>query len=199
MNYDLFLLKVVGQSDLFTGVTFLRIYEWAENCVSYGYHQSEEAVRKIVGMKLPIVKRPTGGGIVFHGEDLCFSFIFNNNSPFFSSHILEMYEKIINRVRNAFSLLGVELVKPAKKISRVYNSSSSPRYIEPLCFSRVDEYELTFNGKKVLGCAIRKTDEGVLAQGSIDINAIGIKNRVEDISCALKTSLSDFKPEIPNF
>ena len=62
----------------------LRFYNWASPGVTFGYSQRRKAVLEAVAAAktsiTDIVRRPTGGGIVFHETDITFSFIFPSPS-----------------------------------------------------------------------------------------------------------------------
>jgi hypothetical protein len=53
------------------GVPVLRLYRWGEPSATFGYAQRLEMVKASVP-GLPLMRRWTGGGVVFHGRDLHF-------------------------------------------------------------------------------------------------------------------------------
>src|SRR5438876_9547937 len=50
----------------------LRVYSWEQPAVSIGYFQKFPA--HLAG-KIDIVRRPTGGGLVYHGEDTTYTVV----------------------------------------------------------------------------------------------------------------------------
>ena len=69
-------------------IPVLRIYSWEAPSYSVGYFQKiDEVVGKIKASQedIAVVRRLTGGGWVFHGEDLTFSLVIRYPNPFFSN------------------------------------------------------------------------------------------------------------------
>src|SRR5262245_14270496 len=76
MDLDVFLLHKVCQSQ--NPILIVRTYGWREPTISLGIHQSADDVAAVCSTNansssfsssLPVVKRPTGGRAILHGED----------------------------------------------------------------------------------------------------------------------------------
>lgn len=67
MELDLWMLDQLEQNEAIGA--YLRLYQWESTCISIGRHQ---ATLKATNA-LAVVRRPTGGGSVLHGADLCYS------------------------------------------------------------------------------------------------------------------------------
>jgi len=86
----------------------IRFYGWKPNCVSIGFFQSiNDEVNLDMAKKLgvDIVRRYTGGGAVFHHDEITYSIILPER--FVSSDIIESYSKICKGVIFGLNNLGL--------------------------------------------------------------------------------------------
>src|SRR5580698_10436512 len=56
------------------GCPLLRFYSWREPAASFGYFQKFAEVERMTHLR-PLVRRPTGGGLVPHDADWTYSFV----------------------------------------------------------------------------------------------------------------------------
>src|SRR5437773_12364314 len=63
-------------------VPTIRFYRWRSPALSFGYF-GEFADVAIYAAERDLVRRWTGGGIVFHGDDLSYSIVIPANDPVF--------------------------------------------------------------------------------------------------------------------
>src|SRR5258708_26441834 len=61
------------------GQPILRFYSWSEPAASFGYFQKFREVERLTLLR-PLVRRPTGGGIVPHMEDWTYSAAFTTSA-----------------------------------------------------------------------------------------------------------------------
>ena len=134
----------------------IRFYRWDHPALSFGYfgkfgdvvnHESERDV----------VRRWTGGGIVFHGNDLTYSLVIPSHDPAFSKSSMTIYEKIHAAIR-------ATLIADGKNTELAENAA--PKTSEA-CFSNAVRADVLWNGQKIAGAAQRRTRRGLLQQGSI--------------------------------
>lgn len=144
-----------------------RVYRWQPYAISLGYNQNPDELNleKCKQDKIDIVRRPTGGRAVLHAEEITYSIIFPKDSEFFSSDILTTYNQINKGILQGLQLIGVkaELVEhnPDKK-------EKSSAYKDKIpCFSKSAKFEITFQGKKLVGSAQRRYENSILQHGSI--------------------------------
>jgi lipoate-protein ligase A len=138
------------------GKPVLRFYGWTEPAASFGYFQKYAQVERATFLR-PLVRRPTGGGIVPHDADWTYSLTFPTSNDWYSLRAVESYRRVHEWVRSAFAKLGVsaELAPGGKK--------SSPGQ----CFSGYEKSDLLWRGKKIAGAAQRRNKLGLLIQGSV--------------------------------
>src|SRR5213592_2825228 len=71
----------------------IRFYRWHSPALSFGYFGKFAHVACYAGER-DLVRRWTGGRIVFHGEDLTYSIVIPANDNAFSESSMAIYEKV---------------------------------------------------------------------------------------------------------
>ncbi|RMG75025.1 MAG: lipoate--protein ligase family protein [Nitrospirae bacterium] len=141
----------------------LRFYGWKGRAVTLGAFQRLSEINREYCEKsfIPLVRRPTGGRAILHGEDLTYSFSSLNSPPFFSENLLKTYAYISQAFLKGFMKMGVDVeFKKRRERGRVLTGSS-------LCFQSVSYGEITLKGKKLIGSAQKRWKRGFLQQGSL--------------------------------
>jgi lipoate-protein ligase A len=138
------------------GKPVLRFYGWNEPAATFGYFQKFSEVERATHLR-PLIRRPTGGGIVPHDADWTYSFAVPPNHEWHLLKAEESYRRIHEWIRDAFTKLKIEteLAPDAKK--------SLPGQ----CFVGHEKFDLLWHGKKIAGAAQRRNKSGLLIQGSI--------------------------------
>lgn len=89
----------------------VRFYGWKPSAISIGYFQSlkeEVEAKECTKEGIDIVRRITGGGAVFHQNELTYSFVCSEKSNLVSKNILDSYKKICNSLVLGFKELGLK-------------------------------------------------------------------------------------------
>ena len=134
----------------------IRFYQWDHSALSFGYFGKFADVAAH-SKERDIVRRWTGGGIVFHGDDLTYSIVIPAADPAFSKSSISIYEKIHDAIRAAFAANG-------RSVELAINSAPK---ISDSCFANAVRADVLSNGRKIAGAAQRRTRGGLLQQGSI--------------------------------
>jgi len=152
MALDEALLEMVAR----VGQPVLRFYGWTEPAATFGYFQKFSEVERATHLR-PLIRRPTGGGIVPHDADWTYSAVFPPGHEWYSLKAEESYRRIHEWLRQAFVGLkvGTELAPDRKK--------SLPGQ----CFSGHEKSDLLWRGQKIAGAAQRRNKSGLLIQGSV--------------------------------
>jgi lipoate-protein ligase A len=138
------------------GEPVLRFYGWTEPAATFGYFQKFSEVRRTTHLR-PLIRRPTGGGIVPHDADWTYSFVVPPNHEWYLLKAIESYRRIHEWIQNAFAKLKIETeLAPCRK-------KSAPGE----CFAGHEKFDLLWRGKKIAGAAQRRNKSGLLIQGSI--------------------------------
>ncbi|MFH2033416.1 MAG: hypothetical protein ABIJ26_01750 [Candidatus Margulisiibacteriota bacterium] len=118
------------------------------------------------------MKRPTGGGIVFHNEaEVTYSLVMDKNDPRLPKGLVPAYKVISKAIVCALRKVGVD-AKIGTRVSRLRRAQSSRHQGikekgEELCFAWPAEYEVVCQGKKIVGSAQKRGRKALLQQGSI--------------------------------
>ena len=138
----------------------LRFYRWARPAISFGYFGAYADVA-MHHDRCDLVRRWTGGGIVFHGDDLTYSIVLPGCAAAPIPPARLIYAEVHSAIRNALAQeAGVTLARRA-----------APK-ISEACFANPVEADVMLGGRKIAGAAQRRTRAGLLHQGSIQHNAL---------------------------
>lgn len=138
------------------GRAVLRFYSWSEPAASFGYFQKFSEVERRVALR-PLVRRPTGGGIVPHDHDWTYSASFPVSSHWYDLKATESYCHIHQCIRDAFGKLGIST-----------ELAASARIAAPgECFAGYEKSDVLWHGRKIAGAAQRRNRCGLLIQGSV--------------------------------
>ena len=156
-------------------VPSIRFYRWASPVLSFGYFGRFGEVASYAHER-DLVRRWTGGGTVFHGDDLTYSIVIPSGDPAFGESSTSIYEKIHRAVVDALAANGecAELA-PIVRIADSGIASSDRGYD---CFANPVRADVMLDGRKIAGAAQRRTRAGLLHQGSIQ--GIYLRNGLAD-------------------
>jgi lipoate-protein ligase A len=138
------------------GSAILRFYGWAEPAATFGYFQKISDVESLTPLR-PLIRRPTGGGIVPHDHDWTYSVAISPDSAWYGLRAIESYRRIHEWIRAAFNAMGIETALAPEALL------TGPGQ----CFAGYERFDLLFGGRKVAGAAQRRTKSGLLIQGSV--------------------------------
>jgi|YelNatPaOPRAMG01_1025707.scaffolds.fasta_scaffold02600_10 lipoate-protein ligase A len=134
----------------------LRFYSWTTPAATFGYFQPYEQVARWTSVR-PLVRRPTGGGLVLHIADWTYSLVFPRAHPWYALRAMESYRQLHHWLQTAFLELGIRS-----------DLASEPRKEHPgQCFAGPERFDLVWAGRKMAGAAQRRTRHGLLIQGSV--------------------------------
>jgi lipoate-protein ligase A len=166
-------------------VPCIRFYRWQSPALSFGYFGKFADVARYETER-DLVRRWTGGGIVFHGEDLTYSIVVPASDPAFAESSISLYEKIHHALAEALNITGkrAELATVAAVYDRrkprkgdlqiapavddccsLESAVTDRRYSN--CFANPVRADVMIDGRKIAGAAQRRTRRGLLQQGSI--------------------------------
>ncbi len=123
----------------------VRLYGWNPAAISIGYFQQlteEVDLTACETEDIDYVRRITGGGAVFHEDEVTYSFVIQEKHPTISKNILESYKTICQAIMNGLGFLGV-------------NSTYAPIN------------DILVNNKKISGNAQTRKQKTVLQHGTI--------------------------------
>jgi lipoate-protein ligase A len=149
-------------------VPSIRFYRWHSPALSFGYFGKFAHVACYAGER-DLVRRWTGGGIVFHGDDLTYSIVIPANDNAFSESSIAIYEKVHRVLCDAVGADGKRAVvagggDPGSAADTIRIAFSAGGYN---CFANPVRADVIVDGRKIAGAAQRRTRRGLLQQGSI--------------------------------
>ena len=154
MDVDRFLLDRMGSA----WSRLLRIYRFSGPCITVGRTHHQKLPSEWQDFAREVAVRPTGGGAVLHGDDLCFS-LFLFPRPLVSPRFL--YPLFHDWVGHF--LKGVAVDASLQSGTPVTPSPRRVCFEEPVCG------DLLWKSRKVMGGALRVTSKGILYQGSLHV------------------------------
>lgn len=136
----------------------LRFYGWEPPSISIGTFQEIEELNfdYIKEKKIPVVRRPTGGKGVYHDNELTYSIIIPSKHPMNKINVIDSYKMLSMVFIKSLEKFGIK-----GELTKKFGTKDS------FCFSTQNYYEVSVNGKKIIGSAQRRKKEGILQQGSI--------------------------------
>ena len=172
-------------------VPSVRFYRWRSPALSFGYFGKFSDVA-IYAAECDLVRRWTGGGIVFHGDDLTYSIVIPENDPVFDESSIAIYEKIHRALCGALVKTGqraVVAVDPASFSAATRAAVNASGYN---CFANPVRADVMMDGRKIAGAAQRRTRRGLLQQGSIQGFAMNT-DVAQRFAQALSANCSEFE------
>src|SRR4030095_12836875 len=91
------------------GRPILRFYGWAVPAATFGYFQKIAEVERLSPLR-PLIRRPTGGGLVPHDADWTYCVVVPPVDPWYSLKAAASYQRVHEWIRAALS----ELALPAE-------------------------------------------------------------------------------------
>lgn len=168
----------------------LRFYGWKGEWFSCGMSQDEQSVRRAIAPSANLVKRPTGGGIVDHRNDITYALVVGRNHKLSETKAGESYKTVHTLIAEALNELGFDanvLQSQAQAHGKIY-----------ACFDNPAQFDTVLaGGVKVAGAAQKRNKFGILFQGSIDYSKLGPVSK-EDVREAVAEKFSALLGKIEN-
>ena len=152
MALDEALLETAAQA----GQPVLRFYGWTVAAATFGYSQKFAEVERLTKLR-PLIRRPTGGGLVPHDADWTYSLIFPPVHEWYGLKAVASYQRVHEWLRAAFARWQTP-------------TELSPCCVEAgpgQCFIGAEQFDLLCQGRKIAGAAQRRNRDGLLIQGSV--------------------------------
>ncbi len=141
----------------------LRVYGWQPLCLSLGYGQraAEADAARMESLGWHMVRRPTGGRAILHGDELTYSVALPAGHDLAQGDVVESYRRISTALLTMLQAMG--FVPASEK------QEKDGRSVGPVCFEVPSHYEITAGGKKLIGSAQVRRKEGILQHGTLPL------------------------------
>jgi lipoate-protein ligase A len=136
------------------GRPLVRVYSWEKPAVTFGYFQKFPAN---LANGHEVVRRPTGGGVVYHLKDTTYTVVMPPAHAFSVMPTTDAYWQLHKAVAASFE---------ARPDLHAAEPKSPQGQYE--CFQKPVCGDVVADGRKLAGGAQRRTKSGMLHQGSID-------------------------------
>jgi lipoate-protein ligase A len=160
MAIDQAIMEAVGRGE---SPPTLRFYAWDPACLSLGYaqHIDEVDLDRLMERGWEIVRRPTGGKAILHTDELTYSIAAIEAHPIMAGGILESYRRISDALLHGLSKLDVA--------AQMTSQEEAGKALGPVCFEVPSNYEVTAEGKKLIGSAQVRRRGTVLQHGTVPL------------------------------
>ena len=141
----------------------LRLYAWQPPCLSLGYGQRASDVNwaLLAAYGYDCVRRTTGGRAILHTDELTYSLALPLDHALALGDVMESYREISRALLTALQLLGAQ--------PRSERMAEGVKATDPVCFETPSHYEITVNGKKLIGSAQARRGGGLLQHGTLPL------------------------------
>lgn len=161
MALDEAILEHVQQG---TSAPTLRLYAWAPPCLSLGLAQPYADVdeERLHALGWDVVRRLTGGRAILHTDELTYSAIGPSTEPRLAGSVLESYSRLADALAAGLRALGLAIEMSEHK-------APAESRANPVCFEVPSPYEITVDGRKLVGSAQARRRQNLLQHGSVPL------------------------------
>lgn len=161
----------------------LRLYGWRPAALSLGRYQNCAEVldtARCAAAGVPVVRRITGGGVIFHADEITYSLVCAPHHLPSAASVKETYRVLTGFLLRFYRSIG---------LSPFYAADQSPgadqsRRIH-FCFAGRESYDIVVGGKKLGGNAQRRLRRAIFQHGSIPL-----ENRASEGALFLREAVS---------
>jgi lipoate-protein ligase A len=156
------------------GPPTLRFYGWSPPCLSLGRNQplAEADLEACRAAGIDVIRRPSGGQAVLHSAELTYAVALSQDDPRSEGGVLGGYRRLSEGLLAGLRRLDIDAIQACG--ARPADGPPSP-----ICFDRPTDYEICFDGRKLIGSAQWRRRGGVLQHGSLPLR--GDLTRIVDL------------------
>ncbi len=142
----------------------LRFYTWQPGCLSLGFAQpaADADPIRLRAHGWDIVRRLTGGRAILHIDELTYSIAVPEGDPRVAGGVVESYRRLSRGL-----MLGLQKLGAAVEAEQ--GTREAHGFKGPVCFEVPSDYEVTADGKKLLGSAQTRRFNAVLQHGALPL------------------------------
>jgi len=148
----------------------LRLYGWNPPALSVGRYQDAGAALQLdlcAADGVPVVRRMTGGGIIYHAQELTYSIVCAPEQVGGPAGVKEGFRRLCGFLLGTYLGLGLQAAFAADL------NPAGERLGErtAFCFAGKEEFDVLVNGRKIGGNAQRRLSGAILQHGSIPLES----------------------------
>jgi len=146
----------------------LRIYGWTPPALSHGRFQRAAEVldlSRCAARNVPVVRRISGGGVIFHADEITYSLVCAPRHIPPAPSISESFRVLTAFLLRFYGKLGLDAR---------YAVDCAPRGTvlgerTPFCFAGKERYDILIGGRKIGGNAQRRLKNVIFQHGSVPL------------------------------
>lgn len=152
----------------------LRLYGWQPPALSLGRYQKAAEVldlERCTAARVPIVRRITGGGVIWHTDELTYSLVCAPHHLPNGLSVKGSFRELTAFLLSFYHSLGLAA-------AWAVDAAPTPAVLgerTPFCFAGKESYDVVTGGRKIGGNAQRRTRNAIFQHGSIPL-----RNRIEE-------------------
>lgn len=166
--YNMTLDEKIFQSYLDDGIGVFRVYRWERPSFTYGFSQDPQQeidLDKCASDGIQIAKRITGGGILFHDDEITYSFVCSKGDIGEPQSVFVAYRQICKFLIRFYESLGLA---PAFALeTKDFKQKCAPH---ELCSAAYEKYDIVIAGRKIGGNAQKRKRQVVFQHGVIPLS-----------------------------
>lgn len=149
----------------------LRFFAWEPATLSLGYGQPIADVdqARLSQRGWGLVRRPTGGRAILHTDELTYSVTAPMEEPRVVGSVVESYRRLSNGLLAGLRCLGLSARADPKDATATTRAPDGTPIVNPVCFEVPSDYEITADGRKLLGSAQVRKRGVVLQHGTLPL------------------------------
>lgn len=146
----------------------LRLYGWEPPTLSLGRFQRADDVLDLgrcAARGIPVVRRITGGGVIFHADELTYALVCSPRHLPAGATVKESFRFLTSFLLRFYERLGLH---PRYAVDAVPNGARLGER-HPFCFAGLESYDVLVGGRKIGGNAQRRLKEKIFQHGSVPL------------------------------
>ena len=148
----------------------LRLYGWEPAALSVGRYQDAAAALDLELCQadgIPVVRRMTGGGIIYHARELTYSIVCAPGHIGEAVGVKDGFRRLCSFLLGTYQRLGLDVA-----FATDLNHDGAPLgQRTAFCFAGKEEFDVLVNGQKIGGNAQRRLRGAILQHGSIPLES----------------------------
>jgi lipoate-protein ligase A len=147
------------------GIGVLRLYRWQKPAFTYGFSQNPESqidLSACLADGVGVARRITGGGVLFHNDEITYSFVCNKADVGESQKVLVDYRNICQFLMRFYESLGLHPVFALEAAG-----FKDWRASHELCSAAHEKYDIVIGARKIGGNAQKRNRQVIFQHGSI--------------------------------
>lgn len=146
----------------------LRLYGWQPPAISVGRFQKPDLVldlQKCAAAGVPVVRRITGGGVIYHADELTYALVCGSHHLPVATSIQHSFRLLTQFLLHFYRLLGLD----ARYAVDHFPAGTRLGERTAFCFAGRERYDIVIDGRKVGGNAQRRLRQVIFQHGSVPL------------------------------